>query len=68
MDMVLDATSLPVVLLGGEVSQDQAATFETWRRALTHPTARGLVVGRSLLFPSEGAVREAVDAAVGLMR
>lgn len=68
MERVLAATSLPVVLLGGEVSQDQAGTFETWRRALVHPTARGLVVGRSLLFPPEGEVRQAVDSAVALMR
>ena len=68
MDQVLAATSMPVLLLGGEVSQDQAATFETWRHALSHPTARGLVVGRSLLFPPEGDVRAAVDSAVGLMR
>lgn len=68
MEQVLAATSLPVLLLGGEVSQDQAATFETWRQALSHATARGLVVGRSLLFPPDGDVRTAVDSAVGLMR
>lgn len=68
MERVLSATSLPVVLLGGEVSADQAATFETWRRALANPTARGLVVGRSLLFPPHGDVWQAVDSAVGLMR
>ena len=68
MEQVLAATSMPVLLLGGEVSQDQAGTFETWRHALSHPTARGLVVGRSLLFPPDGDVRTAVDSAVGLMR
>jgi DhnA family fructose-bisphosphate aldolase class Ia len=68
MDQVLEATSLPVLLLGGEVSPDQTGTFATWRRALEHPSARGLVVGRSLLFPPDGDVEAAVDAAVGLMR
>lgn len=68
MEQVLSATSMPVLLLGGEVSQDQTATFETWRRALAHPTARGLVVGRSLLYPPDGDVPSAVDSAVGLMR
>jgi hypothetical protein len=68
MDQVLSTTSLPVVLLGGEVNVDQAGTFESWRRALTLPTARGLVVGRSLLFPPNGDVPAAVDSAVGLMR
>jgi DhnA family fructose-bisphosphate aldolase class Ia len=68
MDEVMSATSLPVLLLGGEVSQDQTGTFETWRRALGHPSARGLVVGRSLLFPPDGDVPAAVDSAAGLMR
>lgn len=68
MHEVLSATSLPVVLLGGEVSDDQSATFETWRQALQHPAARGLVVGRSLLFPPDEDVSAAVDGAVRLMR
>ena len=68
MEQVMSATSLPVLLLGGEVSKDQTGTFATWRRALSHPTARGLVVGRSLLLPPGGDVAAAVDSAVGLMR
>jgi len=68
MEQVISATSLPLLLLGGEVNADQAGTFETWRRALSHPTARGLVVGRSMLFPPTGDVLTAVDAAVELMR
>ena len=68
MERVLSATSLPVVLLGGEVSRDQSGTFQTWRRALSQPSARGLVVGRSLLFPPDGEVSAAVDSAVELMR
>jgi len=68
MDRVLEATSLPVVLLGGEVSDDQEGTVAAWRRALEHPSARGLVVGRALLFPPDGDVPSAVDAAAGLIR
>ncbi len=34
MERVVAATTLPTVLLGGEVSDDQDATFERWRRAL----------------------------------
>jgi DhnA family fructose-bisphosphate aldolase class Ia len=67
MEQVLSATSLPVVLLGGEVNPDQSGTFQTWHEALRHPTARGLVVGRSLLFPSDGDVEQAVDGAVRLL-
>lgn len=67
MEQVLSATSLPVVLLGGEVNPDQSGTFQTWHDALRHPTARGLVVGRSLLFPPDGNVERAVDGAVRLV-
>jgi len=68
MDAVLAATTLPVLLLGGEVSADQGAQLATWSKALANPVVRGMVVGRSLLFPPTGTVEEAVDATVGLMR
>ena len=67
MEAVLAASTLPVVLLGGEVSADQDAQFASWSKALTSPTVRGMVVGRSLLFPPDGNVEEAVDATVGMM-
>lgn len=68
MDAVLAATTLPVLLLGGEVGADQDAQLATWSKALSNPVVRGMVVGRSLLFPPTGTVEEAVDATVGLMR
>ncbi|MET0930480.1 MAG: aldolase [Aeromicrobium sp.] len=68
MDAVLAATTLPVLLLGGEVSADQGAQLATWSKALANPVVRGMIVGRSLLFPPTGSVEEAVDATVGLMR
>jgi hypothetical protein len=67
MDVVLAATTLPVVLLGGEVSDDQGAQFAAWSKALTSPNVRGMVVGRSLLFPPDGNVESAVDATVEMM-
>ncbi|MCL3818167.1 Cgl0159 family (beta/alpha)8-fold protein [Aeromicrobium wangtongii] len=67
MEAVLAASTLPVVLLGGEVSADQDAQFATWSKALTSPTVRGMVVGRSLLFPPDGQVEDAVDATVEMM-
>jgi hypothetical protein len=68
MERVLAASTLPALLLGGEVSADQDAAFESWRKALQVPSVRGLVIGRSLLFPPGDDVAGAVDAAVGLMR
>jgi tagatose-1,6-bisphosphate aldolase len=67
MERVIGATTLPTVLLGGEVSDDQDATFASWERALRVPGAIGLVVGRSLLYPPGDDVAGAVDAAVGLL-
>lgn len=67
MEPVLAATTLPVVLLGGEVAADQDAQFALWEKALAHPQVRGMVVGRSLLYPPDGDVAGAVDAVVEMM-
>lgn len=67
MERVLAASTLPVLLLGGEVSADPDATFARWQHALRQPTAMGLVVGRSLLYPPDGDVSGAVDRAVKLL-
>ncbi|MEU1315984.1 Cgl0159 family (beta/alpha)8-fold protein [Streptomyces tibetensis] len=67
MAEVLQTSTLPVVLLGGEVGDDQEGAYERWRKALRLPTVQGMVVGRSLLYPAGGSVEEAVDTAVGLL-
>ena len=70
MREVLETSTLPAVLLGGDVGDspaDQAGAYERWRKALALPTVQGLVVGRSLLYPAEGSVETAVDTAVGLL-
>ncbi|WP_026411409.1 Cgl0159 family (beta/alpha)8-fold protein [Actinomadura oligospora] len=64
MERVMAATTLPALILGGEVSDDREAMLAGWRRALRPPNVRGLIVGRSLLYPPDGDVRGAVDAAV----
>jgi hypothetical protein len=68
MARVLAATTLPAVLLGGDVGTDADAAFEGWRTALALPTVRGLVVGRALLYPRDDDVAGAVDTAVSLCR
>ncbi len=68
MERVLAASTLPALLLGGEVSADQDAAFGQWRKALKIPSVHGLVIGRSLLFPPDNDVAAAVDGAVALMR
>jgi len=66
MERVLASSTLPVVLLGGEVADPDAA-FAAWQKTLALPTVQGLVVGRSLLYPHDGDVAKAVDTAVGLL-
>lgn len=66
MAQVMAATTLPAVILGGEVSGDPDAAYEAWRSALALPTVQGLVVGRALLYPPDDDVAGAVDTAVSL--
>ena len=67
MERVMAATSLPTLILGGEVCDDPYAALSGWAKALCLPTVRGLVIGRSLLFPPGDDVAVAVDNAVGLL-
>jgi uncharacterized protein len=67
MERVMAATTLPALILGGEVSDDAEGAYAQWSKALDLPTVRGLVIGRSLLYPAGGSVADAVDRAVGLL-
>ncbi|MEU1387853.1 MULTISPECIES: aldolase [unclassified Nonomuraea] len=66
MTEVLAASTLPVLLLGGD-GPDPEQVFARWERALKLPTALGLVPGRTLLYPADGDVAGAVDKAVSLL-
>ncbi len=67
MERVMAATTLPALILGGEVSADADAAYARWSKALDLPTVQGLVIGRSLLYPPGGDVAGAVDRAVSLL-
>ncbi|GAA1814227.1 class I fructose-bisphosphate aldolase [Brevibacterium celere] len=67
MERVLAATTLPTLLLGGERSNDPEATFRSWEAALALPGVRGLVIGRSIVYPADGDVAGAVDRAAALV-
>ncbi|ASU82298.1 aldolase [Nocardiopsis gilva YIM 90087] len=67
MERVLAASTLPALLLGGELAADPEATYARWGAALKLPTVKGLTVGRSLLYPADDDVVGAVDTAVGLL-
>jgi len=67
MDKVMEATTLPTLLLGGDVNGDHDKAYESWNEALSLPGVKGLVVGRSLLYPPKGDVSEAVDIAANMV-
>lgn len=67
MERVMAASTLPALILGGEVSPDQNAVMAAWRKTLELPTVRGFVIGRSLLFPPDDNVAAAVDAVVEIL-
>ena len=67
MARVLDASTMPALLLGGDPTADPEQTYATWADALTCPSAAGLVVGRALLYPPDGDVAAAVDVAAHLV-
>jgi hypothetical protein len=64
---VMEATTLPTLLLGGDPTVAPEETYASWGKALTLPAVRGLVVGRALLFPPDGDVASAVDQAATLV-
>ena len=68
MEQVMTATTLPTVLLGGDPHGRPDETYWRWEKALAAPGVRGLVVGRALLYPPDGDVSAAVDAAARLVR
>ncbi|WP_285042535.1 deoxyribose-phosphate aldolase [Plantibacter sp. LMC-P-059a] len=67
MERVMAATTMPTLLLGGEPNGHQDDVYSSWERALELPGVRGLVVGRTLIYPADGDVSAAVDTAAGLV-
>lgn len=67
MHRVLDSTTLPSLLLGGDPVGRPEEIYAQWADALSHPTAVGLVIGRALLYPADDDVAGAVDIAAGLV-
>ncbi|MEE6164346.1 MULTISPECIES: Cgl0159 family (beta/alpha)8-fold protein [unclassified Mycolicibacterium] len=67
MDRVMESTTLPTLLLGGDPADPDEA-FASWEKALGLPSVRGLVVGRTLLYPNDDDVSGAVATAVKMVR
>ena len=65
---MLSTTTLPALILGGSPGPDPEATYESWAKAMDVPNVRGLVVGRALLYPSDGDVAGAIERAAAIVR
>ena len=67
MERVMDATTLPTLLLGGDPRRRRTRRTRPGSGALALPSVRGLVVGRTMLYPADDDVAEAVDTAAALV-
>lgn len=66
-EMMMRATTLPSLLLGGDPGAKGEQLLDQWRRAMEIPHIRGLTAGRSLLYPRDGNVEKWVDEAVAIV-
>lgn len=60
MAEVAAATSLPILMLGGEPKADGKSIFDQWRDGMKQPNVRGVIAGRTLLYPLDGDSKNAV--------
>ncbi len=67
MERVMESTTLPTLLLGGDPTGAPEETYTSWESALALPGVHGLVVGRTLLYPHDGDVAGAVSIAAALV-
>jgi DhnA family fructose-bisphosphate aldolase class Ia len=68
MSEVAAATTLPVLMLGGEPEANPDELFNRWIAGMKEPNVRGLVAGRSLLYPLNGDSEAAVKRAGQVVR
>ena len=64
---VAGATSMPILMLGGNPGTRTDETFTRWENAMKIPNVRGLVAGRMLLYPDTGSPETAVQQAAELV-
>jgi hypothetical protein len=67
IERVMESTTMPTVLLGGDPLGDPEDTYASWAKALEPSAVRGMVVGRALLYPPDADVAAAVDIAAKLV-
>ena len=64
---VAAASTLPIFLLGGDPGERWREVFANWELAMEQPTVRGLLPGRTLLYPHDGDVEGSVAVAARIV-
>jgi DhnA family fructose-bisphosphate aldolase class Ia len=67
MAEIAAATTMPILMLGGDPGTDADATFDRWESAMNQPNVRGLVAGRPLLYPHDTTSTVAIGRAASLV-
>ena len=64
---VAAATTMPILLLGGDPGEKAGAVIAGWEQAMREPNVRGLIPGRALLYPHDGDVEGVVATAARIV-
>ena len=64
---VAAATTMPILLLGGDPGERLPEVVDGWERAMREPNVRGLIPGRALLYPHDGDVEGIVATAARIV-
>jgi hypothetical protein len=68
MAEVAGATTLPILMLGGDPSAGVEPIFARWEQGMQEPNVRGLLAGRTLLYPPDGDIEAATTRAAQIVR
>jgi hypothetical protein len=68
MNEVAGATTLPILMLGGDPSGGVDSIYAQWELGMAEPNVRGLLAGRALLYPPDGDIEAATQRAAHIVR
>lgn len=64
---VAAATTMPILLLGGDPGEGLPEVVAGWELAMREPNVRGLIPGRALLYPHDGDIEGIVATAARIV-
>jgi DhnA family fructose-bisphosphate aldolase class Ia len=67
MAEIAGSTSLPILMLGGEPDGNPQGILDQWSKSMSEHNVRGLVAGRTLLYPSDGDSSRAIAQAAAIV-